>query len=427
MTDPTPEDLHDEFTRDLPKIKAVQQLVVPAPSNPYAVGKMFLEHHYPDDAVGSLVRHHRNTFHRYNGTSWPEFDERRLHSDLYGWLAGAKYWKKTKDDVELVEFEPTRHKIGDLVDAIGAITHLDLHITTPAWISGEDRGQVVPVANGLLTIGTRKLIPHTPAYFSPHVLPFEFDRTAPVPARWLRFLEDLWPDEDSREALAEIMGYILGGDTAQQKIFMLVGPLRSGKGTIGRVLTGLLGAHNVAAPTLAGLTTNFGLSPLISRPLGLISDARLSTRADGTIAVERLLSISGEDSLTIDRKYREPWTGRLPTRFMVLTNEIPRFTDASGALASRFIILVLTRSFFGEEDPTLTDALLAEAPGIFNWCLDGLDRLNARGYFQQPAASEAATLTECCSCLSHRLGDRWCRCPYGCPGDVPRGGPLRRA
>jgi putative DNA primase/helicase len=186
------------------------------------------------------------------------------------------------------------------------------------------------------------------------------------------------------------MGYVLGGSTAQQKIFMLVGPRRSGKGTIGRVLTGLLGAHNVAAPTLASLTTNFGLQVLIGRPLGLISDARLGSRADGSIAVERLLSISGEDSITVDRKYRDPWTGRLPTRFVILTNEVPRFTDASGALASRFIVLVLTRSFLGREDPTLTDTLLEQAPGIFNWALDGLDRLLARGYFEQPAVSRDA-------------------------------------
>jgi putative DNA primase/helicase len=373
------------------KLTPVEKLIVPAPSNPIGVGKMFLDAHYADDVVGSLVRHHRNTFHTYDGTSWPEFDERRLQSDLYRWLDGAKFWKKTKDDIELVDFEPTRYKIADLIDAIRALTHLDMHVIPPAWIVGEDVGPVVPVANGLLTIETRKLIGHTPAYFSPHVLPFEYDPTAPPPARWLRFLEELWEDDkESALSLAEIMGYVLGGATALQKIFMLVGPLRSGKGTIGRVLTGLLGAHNVAAPTLAGLTTNFGLSPLIGKPLGLISDARLSTRADGTVAVERLLSISGEDSLTIDRKYRDPWTGRLPTRFMILTNEVPRFTDASGALASRFIVLVMTKSFFGEEDPRLTDALLTEAPGIFNWCLDGLDRLNARGYFEMPEMSKAA-------------------------------------
>ena len=75
---------------------------------------------------------------------------------------------------------------------------------------------------------------------------------------------------------------------------------------------------------------------------------------------------------------------------MVLTNEVPRFTDASGALASRFIVLVLVNSFLEHEDPGLTDALLAEAPGIFNWSLDGLDRLNARGYFDMPDSSKAA-------------------------------------
>ena len=57
--------------------------------------------------------------------------------------------------------------------------------------------------------------------------------------------------------------------------------------------------------------------------------------------VERLLSISGEDTLTIDRKYRDPWTGQLPTRFLVISNELPRFGDASGAIATRFVMLTL--------------------------------------------------------------------------------------
>ena len=46
---------------------------------------------------------------------------------------------------------------------------------------------------------------------------------------------------------------------------------------------------------------------------------------------------SARAGLTIDRKYEEPWSGRLPTRIMVLTNELPRSTDASGAISSRFI------------------------------------------------------------------------------------------
>ena len=64
-----------------------------------------------------------------------------------------------------------------------------------------------------------------------------------------------------------------------------------------------------------------------------------------------------------------------------MTNELPRLSDASGALASRFILFVLTKSFYGSENPQLTSELLTEAPAIFNWALAGLDRLNARGYF----------------------------------------------
>src|SRR5262249_34938023 len=143
-------------------------------------------------------------------------------------------------------------------------------------------------------------------------------------------------------------------------------------------------------PTLASLATNFGLAPLVGKPLAAISDARLGARHDALIAVERLLSISGEDAITVDRKFKDHWTGRLPTRFLMLTNELPQFTDASGALASRFIIITFRNSFYGRENVTLTEELLEEASSIFNWALEGFDRLTERGQFRQPKASMAA-------------------------------------
>jgi putative DNA primase/helicase len=95
--------------------------------------------------------------------------------------------------------------------------------------------------------------------------------------------------------------------------------------------------------------------------------------------------------LTVDRKYREPWTGRLPTRFVVLSNELPRFTDSSGAIATRMLILQLTKSFLNREDRTIESRLLPDMPGILNWALDGLDRLTGNGRFTVPGSSEAAT------------------------------------
>ena len=364
--------------------------LVPPPSSPMAVARDFAEARYIDNDGLLLLRDHRGAFYAWNQLCWTEIDRRDVRRDAYQWLEHATYIHPKAGEVP---FNPTRRKIDDVVDALRAIVMLDSSAAAPCWTDGTTSppaNEVISMENGLLHVPARTLHPHTPHYFCHHALPFPFSAESAPPVLWLEFLHQLWDDESSISTLQEAMGYILGGDTRHQKIFLFVGPKRGGKGTIGRVLTGLLGSHNVAAPTLAGLSTNFGLSPLIGKPLGLVSDARLGGKSDSKIVVERLLSVSGEDSLTIDRKFKDPWTGRLSTRFVVMTNELPRLTDASGALASRFIVFVLQNSFYGKENPGLTDELLTEAASIFNWALEGLDRLNHRGYFVTPQSGQEA-------------------------------------
>ena len=364
---------------------------VSPPSCPMAVARDLARGLYTN-SQGLLLREHRGDFYTWDGTCWSEIDRRDVRGAAYCWLEHATYIHPDKG-VSL-NFAPSCRKIDDVLDALRAVVLLHSRADVPTWTTDRidpPAHEVISMANGLLHVPTRTLLPHTPDFFCHHSLPFPYSAESSSPTRWLGFLRELWDnDESSVVALQELMGYVLAGDTRLQKMFLLVGPKRGGKGTIGRVLTGLLGAHNVAAPTLAGLSTNFGLSPLIGKPLGLISDARLSRKADSNVVVERLLSVSGEDSLTIDRKYREPWTGRLPTRFVIMTNELPRLTDSSGALASRFVVFVMTKSFYGRENPGLTEELLLEAPDIFNWALEGLDRLAERGYFVSPASGQEA-------------------------------------
>ncbi len=318
--------------------------------------------------------------------------------DFAGLVARAQHrgWALVALDLGLDMTTPA--EVGNVTEALKAIGHVSEAIQPPAWLEDNGAtpvapGELIPLANGVLELSSRRLRPHSVELFSQHVLPFPYEPGAPEPVRWLRFLDELWEnDEESKQTLAEWFGYVLSGETGQQKMCLFVGPKRSGKGTIGRVLTGLIGVHNTAGPTLASLTQNFGLQPLIGKPLAIVSDARLGRRADSTIAVERLLSISGEDTLTVDRKYREPWTGRVPTRFLILTNELPRFSDSSGALASRFVVSILTKTFYDRENPNLTAELLEEASSIFNWSLTGLDRLRERGHFWTPRSAREAQL-----------------------------------
>jgi putative DNA primase/helicase len=103
--------------------------------------------------------------------------------------------------------------------------------------------------------------------------------------------------------------------------------------------------------------------------------------------VERLLSIIGEDTMSVPRKHMDDWIGKLSTRFLMLTNETPQLSDASGAIASRFIVLTLTETFIGKEDIGLLEKFAPELPGILIWALDGLDRLTKRKKFIQPESS----------------------------------------
>lgn len=364
------------------------RVVLPSPKEPLPVARRLVAERHQDDQGRALLARWRGSWWSWEGPRWAELDDRAVRSDAYKFTEDAVYLA-AKD---LVPWAPNRYKIADLLDALNAVCHVAEQIQPPQWTKPghPDAARLVACTNGLLDVATGELLEHDPALFNTVAVPFAYDPTAPEPVRWLQFLSELWPDDpESPDALAEFFGYVISGRIDLHKILLLIGPTRAGKGVIARLLTALVGKGNFAGPTLASLGTNFGLQPLIGRPLAVVSDARLGG-ANVHQVVERLLSISGEDNLTIDRKYREPWTGILPTRFVVISNELPRFGDASGAIAGRFIVLQLRESWLGRENPALTAELLEELPGVLNWALAGLARLREQGRFTEPDSSRDA-------------------------------------
>jgi len=338
-----------------------------------------------------LLHHYRGSFYRWRDSAYAPLEDAQVRADLW-------------DLLEAGGVAPNSSRVSNALEGVEAFSLLDGALDAPCWLGDPPpelpggRGplpadarprDLVPLRNGILHPATGAFIPPTPRFFTMAALPFDFDPAdAAPPERWLAFLRELWAeDPESIETLQEVFGYLLTPDTSLQKIFLLQGPKRSGKGTIGRVLRALLGHENVAGPTLTSLAQNFGLQPLIGKTCALVSDARLSGKIDHQLIVERLLSISGEDALTIDRKYAHAWTGQLQARFVLLTNELPRLADASSALPGRFVILRLTEDFYGREDRGLLGRLLPDLPRILHWALEGRRRLYERGYFEPPLSS----------------------------------------
>jgi len=119
------------------------------------------------------------------------------------------------------------------------------------------------------------------------------------PQWWLEFLHALWPDDSAgADVLGEWFGYVISSRLDLQKIFIMVGPTRGGRGVIGRIETALIGKQNVCGPTLSSLAAkDFDLEQLVGKSLAIISDARSGGGKDSPLVVERMLSISGEDTL----------------------------------------------------------------------------------------------------------------------------------
>jgi putative DNA primase/helicase len=369
---------------------------LPSPNQPLAVARALVAR------MTTPRTWWRGDFYRHTGTHWNVIEDTTIENWIYRQTEDATFlWIGTKGESEVKAWAPSKRKVSDVAHALGVGA---LHR------EGEP-DKVVALANGVLHIaeGRRVLLPHTAERFNLFSLPFAYDPDAAC-AAWLTFLDSVLPDdEQAHEFLAEWFGYVLSGRTNHQKMAALIGERRSGKGTIARILTAMLGQENVAGLDLNLLPGNFGLENLIGKSLAISGDVRWHSRHVGD-AVPILLQVIGEDAVTAHRKNRSSWNGRLGTRFMMMSNDTPTFSDRSGALAGRMIYLKFDQSFYGREDVSLTDKLLAELPGILNWALDGLERLDGRGRFTEPLSGQAEA--EAVRRLSDPIGaflDDWCQ------------------
>src|SRR5262245_25772926 len=178
---------------------------IPPPQVPMAVARWFVAQHCMH--AGTLtLRHWRGGWWQWRKSHWSELEERAVRSLLYTFTEHAFYLKEENP----TPWAPTRRKIGDLLDALAVICILPTDLDQPAWLDGRTTGMIVAVGNGLLDLGQRRLIPHTPLFFNQTSVPFDYQQDAPEPRRWLTFLETLWPTEpEAINVLGEWFGYVV--------------------------------------------------------------------------------------------------------------------------------------------------------------------------------------------------------------------------
>ncbi|QDT02217.1 hypothetical protein K227x_05890 [Rubripirellula lacrimiformis] len=367
---------------------------------------------------------------------------RREFESLYDEeLENYNAWLESPDFDEKLDKGPPKVRpvkrvlTSNVIDAMKSLCLLSNSIKMPCWLPDRTKRNYLSMKNGMLSFDEmfsetpdpeKILLPHSADWFSPMKLPYDFDHKADCPI-WKAFLEDVFnQDRDSIVLLQQWFGYMLLPDTSQQKMLFVIGQKRSGKGTIMRALMDMLGRESVANPCLGDLANQYALQGMMDKSAAIIGDLRLSGRVDDTQITEKLLAISGEDALDVQRKYLETiHSHKFNIRFTISSNMLPKLSDSSAALMSRFLFLSMPNTYYGREDRTLGTKVESELPGILNWAIAGRASLTQVGEFIQPESGKdtkdqmqrmvapvSSFMDECCalegSVAIEDLHEAWC-------------------
>jgi len=99
------------------------------------------------------------------------------------------------------------------------------------------------------------------------------------------------------------------------------------------------------------------------------------------------------DEMPVRMIYKEPFMLEPRAKLWWSMNELPAVADTSEGFWRRMCVIPFNRQFKkNERILDLNERLEPELPGIFNWAMKGLGRLNSRGRFVEP--TQVRTQTE---------------------------------
>lgn len=242
--------------------------------------------------------------------------------------------------------------------------------------------EYVNCRNGMLRWRTGELVRHDPADRSTVQLPVEYDAGARCPM-FDKFLSEVMA-ADAIDYIWEVLGYLVLNGNPLQRAFLLHGEGANGKGTLIHVVKQLLGgAGNVSSVSLDEMSTDkFKVAELYGKVANMAGDI------DPTYmrSTARFKSITGEDVITVDRKYGQPFQFECWAVSVFSANKFWRSADTTQGYRRRWLLVPFPHTF-ADPDPTLKAKLTTELPGVLAGAVAGLRRLMGRGRFDPPLSA----------------------------------------
>ncbi len=243
---------------------------------------------------------------------------------------------------------------------------------------------IINLKNGTFEVGqnVKKIRPFDKSDFLTYQLPFEYNPCATAPM-FQAYLNKVVPDEQKQKILSEYLGsvFIRNGNSSikLEKALILFGTGANGKSVFFEVSNALLGSQNVSSFSIQQLTDANGYfrAELANKLVNYVSEG------SGIFDSSLLKQLISGEPVGARLPYGNPFTLTNYGKLIFNCNELPKVLENNHAYYRRLLLVLFDITIpEAEQDKELhTKIIQNELSGVFNWVLEGLQRLLAQKGF----------------------------------------------
>ncbi|EMG7935569.1 toprim domain-containing protein [Enterobacter hormaechei] len=254
--------------------------------------------------------------------------------------------------------------------------------------------RLIGFRNGVLDTQSGLFSPHSKSHwlrtlcdvdFTPPVEGEMLETHAPNFWRWLDRAAGKNPQK--RDVILAALFMVLANRYDWQLFLEVTGPGGSGKSILAEIATLLAGEDNATSADIDTLEDPRKRASLIGFSLIRLPDQE-KWSGDGA----GLKAITGGDAVSVDPKYQNPYSTHIPAVILAVNNNPMRFTDRSGGVSRRRVIIHFPEQIAPEErDPQLRDKIARELAVIVRQLMQKFSNpMTARALLQLQQNSDEA-------------------------------------
>jgi len=236
----------------------------------------------------------------------------------------------------------------------------------------------IPLANGVFDLETKELLPHDSKYRFTYQFPVQYNPEADCPITKEFFNTVLTPEQ--LLVVQEWIGYYFYRLYSHKKAIILVGEGDTGKTTLLETILFLIGKDNVSSVSLHKMSSDkFAAAHLYKRHGNIVDELSAKDISDtGNFKIA-----TGGGSISGEYKFGNQFSFQNFSKFTFACNRIPDVADFDDEAYFNRWMVIRFGSPIQNRIPNFIATLTTEEErsGLFNFAIEGLERLLKQGQF----------------------------------------------